>query len=234
MSSSLRIWVCLISVAVCAGPVAAQSFSQSFRVSSPTIDLEVNSTRGEIKVVAGEGNVIKVKARDKNGNPKIKAVQTSPGRVQVEVSGKGKVKLEITVPAASNLHLTCYDCDITVRNTTGVVHAVNTEGEIRLTGVRSPRIEANSTAGSIAFHGEVLPSGNYTFKSFSGRIIAELPAALDCRLSATSFRGGIGLGDFSWRFKKQTDQFVDATVGEGRAHLSFWTQEGTIQVLRKQ
>jgi DUF4097 and DUF4098 domain-containing protein YvlB len=233
MRSFLRIWICLISVATCAWPVAAQSFSQSFRVSSPTSDLEVNSTRGEIKVIAGEGNVIKVKAREKDGNPKIRAVQTSPGRVQVEVSGKGKVKLEITVPAASNLHLNCYDCDITIKNITGTVRAVNAEGEIRLTGVRSPRVEAHSTAGSIAFHGEVLPSGNYTFKSFSGRISAELSAALDCRLSATSFRGGIGLGDFSWRFRKQTDQFVDATVGEGRALLSFWTQEGSIQVLRR-
>ncbi|MBX3280542.1 MAG: DUF4097 family beta strand repeat protein [Acidobacteria bacterium] len=234
MKLPLRICISLISAAAFSGPVTAQSFNQSFRLASPAAELEVNSTRGEIKVIAGEGNVVKVKAKEKDGNPKIKAEQVSPGRVQVEVSGKGKVKLEIIVPPSSSLHLNCYDCNITVRGITGAVRAVNAEGEIQLTNVRSPRVEAHSTSGSIAFHGEVLPSGSYTLKSFSGRVSVELPANLDCHLSAASFRGGIGLGDFDWRFKKQTDKLVEATIGEGRAALNLWTQEGTIQVMRKQ
>jgi hypothetical protein len=231
---SPRIWVTLFFVAACFSPAAAQSFSQSFRVTSPMCEVEVKNKRGAIKVVAGESNFITIKAREKDGDPKIQAVQTAPGRIVVEVMGKGKVKLEISVPHTSNLDLLCYDCEITVKNISGTIRAVNTEGEIQFDGVRSPRLEAHSTAGNIGFSGSVLPSGNYIFKSFSGRVDMELPRSLDCRLSATSFRGGIGLGDFPWQFKKQTDQFVEATLGEGRASILIWTQEGTIQVHRKQ
>ena len=90
------------------------------------------------------------------------------------------------------------------------------------------------SAGSVFFSGDILPSGNYTFKSYSGRVVAGLPSDLDCRLTATSYRGGIGLGEFAWRFKKQTDQFVEAVVGDGRAAVLLWTQEGSIQVHRRE
>ena len=231
---SPRIWVTLFVVAACFSPAAAQSFSQSFRVTSPMSEVEVKIKRGAIKVVAGESNFITVRAREKDGDPKIQAVQTAPGRIVVEVMGKGKVKLEISVPQTSNLDLVCYDCEISVKNVSGAVRAATTEGDIQFIGVRSARLEAHSTTGNISFNGSVLPSGNYIFKSFSGRVDTELKPSVDCRLSATSFRGGIGLGDFPWQFKKQTDQFVEATLGDGRASILIWTQEGTIQMHRKQ
>ncbi|MEP7274109.1 MAG: DUF4097 family beta strand repeat-containing protein, partial [Acidobacteriota bacterium] len=77
------------------------------------------------------------------------------------------------------------------------------------------------------------PSGSYTLKSLSGSVAVVLPSEPDIKLSATSFRGGIGLGDFQWKFSKQTDQFVEASQGQGRATIHLLTKEGTIQIHRR-
>ena len=146
---------------------------------------------------------------------------------------RGSVELEISAPPATNLDLLCFKCTVLVTNTTGPVHARTTDGQILLTGVRSPRVEAHSTKGNVSFNGEILPSGNYTLKSFAGRVDATLPAGADFKLSAASYRGGIDLGGFALSFERQSAQVVEAVCGAGRASLSLWTQEGGIQLHRK-
>ena len=236
-----RLRVALLSVsAVVFASTSLASWTQpvrhSFRASVPNMTLEVKSILGSIKVVATEKKWITVRSQDDDDDkvPEIKAVQPEPGIVKVEVPGRKAAKLEIAVPSDTNLDLACYDCQIIVKNTSGPIRAVNTDGSIKLSGVRSARIEARSGKGSISFNGAVMPDGSYTFKSVSGRIDAEIASTADFKLSATCFRGGIGLGDFEWKFDKQTDKFVEARHGKGRALVNLWTQEGTIQLRRRQ
>lgn len=235
-SSRLRIAVLVPSaVALILTSVAfSQSFRQSFRASSPFNKLEVTSFLGSIKVTAGDKKWITVKSDDDDDkDPVIKATQGEAGLVKVEVSGSKPAKLEISVPFDASIDLTCYNCEITVKNARGPIRAVNTKGMIKLSSIRSSRVEARSGNGSISFNGEFIPSGNYTFRSISGRIDAEIPSDSDVRLSATCFRGGIGLGEFNWDFERQSDQVVKAKRGKGLATLDLWTQEGTIQLHKR-
>lgn len=213
---------------------SAQSFSRTFTVAPETSELEVVNQMGTIKVTVG-GNAarIVVNARQGDSATKIDASQNAQGKVKVEVTGQGIVDFEIAVPASSKIDLLCYKGAITVANLGGAVRARITDGNIQITGLHSARVEAHSTKGNVSFSGEVLPSGSYTLKSFSGRVDATLPANADFRLSAASFRGGMDFGGFQMKFDKQTHQLVEASHGAGRASISLWTQEGSIHLHRK-
>ena len=155
------------------------------------------------------------------------------GKVKVEVTGRGRVDFEIVVPASSSIDLLTYQGAIVVTNLAGVVRARVTDGDIQIAGLRSARVDASCTQGNVSFSGEVLPSGSYTLKSYSGRVDATLPANADFKLSAASFRGGMDLGAFQMKYDKQTHQLVEGSHGAGRASVSLWTQEGSIHLHRK-
>src|SRR5262249_57795844 len=112
---------------------------------------------------------------------------------------------EIIVRAWSDLDLLVYKGVIVVTNLAGEVRARITDGNIQIAGLRSPRVEAHCTQGNVSFSGEVLPSGSYTLKSYSGRVDATLPANADFKLSAASFRGGMDLGAFQMKYAKQNN-----------------------------
>ncbi|MGE0132478.1 MAG: DUF4097 family beta strand repeat-containing protein [Blastocatellales bacterium] len=226
--------ISFVVVITLAYSASAQPFSRTFAVAPETSELEVVNQTGTIKITTG-GNAarIVINARQSDSATKIDATQNAQGKVKVEVTGQGIVDFEITVPASSNVDLLCYKGAITVANLGGAVRARVTDGNIQVTGLRSARVEAHSTKGNVSFSGEVLPSGSYTLKSFSGRVDATLPANADFKLSAASFRGGMDLGGFQMKFDRQTHQLVEASYGAGRASISLWTQEGSIHLHRK-
>jgi DUF4097 and DUF4098 domain-containing protein YvlB len=212
----------------------AQTFNRAFTVSPERSELEVVNQAGTIKVTAGANpNKIVINARQAAGAAKIEATQNAMGKVKVEVTGRGRVDFEIAVPASSSIDLLSYQGAIVVTNLAGAVRARITEGDIQIAGLRSVRVDASCTQGNVSFSGEVLPSGRYTLKSFSGRVDAILPADADFKLSASSFRGGIDLGAFEMKFDKNSHQLVEASRGAGRASISLWTQEGSIHLRRK-
>src|SRR5262245_2137589 len=223
-----------VVVTALADPSSAQAINRTFSVPPETSELEVVNQVGTIKVTAGAnaGRII-VNAKCNDGASKIGATQNAQGKVKVEVTGQGAVDFEITVPASSDIDLISYKGMIVVTNLAGEVRARITEGNIQVAGLRSPRVEAHCTQGNVSFIGEVLPSGSYTLKSFSGRVDATLPANADFKLTAASFRGGMDLGAFQMKYDKQTHQLVEASHGAGRASVSLWTQEGSIHLHRK-
>jgi DUF4097 and DUF4098 domain-containing protein YvlB len=213
---------------------SAQTFSRAFAVSPERSELEVVNQAGTIKVTAGANPTkIVINARQSDGAAKIDATQNSMGKVKVEVTGQGKVDFEISVPASSSIDLLSYQGAIVITNLAGAVRARVTDGDIQIDGLRSPKVEARCTQGNVSFSGDVLPSGSYTLKSFSGRVDAILPADADFKLSASSFRGGMDLGEFQMKFDKRSYQLVEASHGAGRASISLWTQEGSIHLHRK-
>jgi DUF4097 and DUF4098 domain-containing protein YvlB len=212
----------------------AQTFNRAFAVSPERSELEVVNQTGTIKVTAGANpNKIVINARHGDGAAKVEATQNAMGKVKVEVTGRGRVDFEIAVPASSSIDLLSYQGAIVVTNLAGAVRARVTEGDIQIAGLRSARVDASCSQGNVSFSGEVLPSGRYTLKSFSGRVDAILPANADFKLSASSFRGGMDLGEFQMKFDKYSSQLVEASHGAGRASISLWTQEGSIHLRRK-
>ena len=217
-----------------ATPSAAQTFSRAFAVSPERSELEVVNQVGTIKVTGGANpNKIVINARHGEGAAKIDATQNDLGKVKVEVTGRGRVDFEISVPTSSSIDLLSYQGAIVVTNLAGAVRARVTDGDIQIAGLRSARVDASCTQGNVSFSGEVLPSGSYKLKSFSGRVDAILPADADFKLSASSFRGGMDLGAFQMKFDKRSHQLVEASHGAGRASISLWTQEGSIHLRRK-
>ena len=228
LAMSLAVVTALASLA------SAQTFNRAFSVQPETSELEVVNQAGTIKVSAGSnsGRII-INARYTDSAAKIGATQNAQGKVKVEVSGNGPVDFDITVPSSSDLDLLSYKGMIVVTNLAGQVRARITDGNIQIAGLRSPRVEAHCNQGDVTFSGEILPSGSYTLKSYSGRVDATLPANADFKLLASSFRGGMDLGAFQMKYDKQTHQLVEASHGAGRASVSLWTQEGSIHLHRK-
>ncbi|MCI0660354.1 MAG: DUF4097 domain-containing protein [Acidobacteria bacterium] len=218
-------------------PIAAgQQFSKTFPVSSDQNALEVINQHGSIKVIAAATNSGKVviNARHSDGNPRVDATQTSNGKIKVEVSGRGLTDFEISVPTSTQLDLLTYKGMISVTNLNAPVRARTTiEGDIRFANLHSQKVEGHSLSGNVFFDGEVLPGGEYKFKSFSGKLDLTLPPDADFRLSATSSVGVIDLGGFPLKFDRQTNQLIEAACRTGKAKVSLWTQEGSIHLHRK-
>lgn len=215
-------------------PLMAQDFSKSFKVLPDSGSLEVITKSGSVTVIPAEGNSIQVSARRSQAT--ISASQVSQqGKVQVEVTNDSPVELIIGVPASTSINIVCLKCSVTVRGLRGGIIASTTEGNIQLTGIRSPRVEARSMSGNVSYDGDISPSGNYFLKSFSGRVDATLPAEAKFILEATSVRGGIEInpGDFQLTLQKQTSQFVNGFVGSSGAKVTLWTQEGSIHIKKK-
>ncbi|HEU0185491.1 MAG TPA: DUF4097 family beta strand repeat-containing protein [Blastocatellia bacterium] len=212
----------------------AQPFSRAFAVSPERSELEVVNQEGVIKVTAvANSSKIVINARQAAGAARIDATQDALGKVKVEVTGQGKVDFDITVPASSNIDLLSYRGAIMVTNLAGAVRARVTNGDIQIAGLRSAKVEAHCTQGNVIFSGDVLPSGRYILKSFSGRVEVTLPADADFNLSASSFRGGIDPDAFQMKFNKRSPHLVEASRGAGGASISLWTQEGSIHLRRK-
>jgi DUF4097 and DUF4098 domain-containing protein YvlB len=212
----------------------AQTFNRAFAVSPERSELEVVNQEGMIKVTATpNSSKVVINARQSGGSAKIDAAQNALGKVKIEVTGQGRVDFEIAVPASSSINLLSYRGAIMVTNLAGAVRARVTNGDIQIAGLRSAKVEAHCTQGNVIFSGEVLPSGRYILKSFSGRVEVTLPADADFKLSASSFRGGMDLDAFQLKFNKRSPQLVEASRGAGAASISLWTQEGSIHLYRK-
>jgi len=216
----------------------AQPFNRTFTVSPDASALEVVNQIGSIKVTASGANVnpakIVINAKQDESSSLVNAVQTPDGQVKIEVKGRSAVDFDILVPPGTKLDLITYKGAISGFNLTGPLRArITTEGKIQFTGIRSSKVEAHSASGDVVFNGEILPNGEYTFKSFSGQVDATFPANSDFKLFASSFRGSMDLGDFSMKFDRKTNQLIEAACGAGRAKVSLWTHDGSIHLRRK-
>ena len=239
-SSSLKLLSALasglLSVTFAATLASAQSFSKTFSVSPESCWLEVTNQTGSIKVTANNAatNKVVINAKQVDSEARTVATQAADGKIKVEVNGRGPVDFEINVPPSTKVNLYTYKGAISVVNLVGSVRArITTEGNIQLTGLRSSEVFAHSISGNVVFNGDVLPDGEYTLKSFSGRVDVTFPPNASFRLSASSIGGVMDLGGFPMKFDRQTDQLVEAACGNGRAKVVLWTQEGSIHLRRK-
>ncbi len=223
-------------LALLGSTIKAQDFSKSFKVLPDSGSLEIKTKMGSVTVVPAEGNTIQILARRASNN--ITALQPSPqGKVHVEVTSDTPVDLIVNVPSSTSLDVFCVKCSggVIVRGLRGAIKINNTDGDIQLTGIRSSQVEARSVSGNVSYGGEVLPSGYYYLKSFSGRVDAALPAGAKFKLNASSGTGGIELnpGDFQLTMYKQTSHLVQGLVESATATVTLWTQDGSIQVRKK-
>lgn len=226
--------ISVLLLATLPSPTRAQEFSKSFKVLPDSGSLEIKSKMGSVTVVPTVGNTIQITARQ--GGSSINALQAIPqGKVTVEVTNDTAVDLMVSVPASTALDVLCVKCGVIVRGLYGSIKVSNMDNDIQLTGIRSSKVEARSMSGNVYYSGEIAASGNYSLKSFSGRVDADLPANAQFSLEATSGRGGIDIhpSDFQMNVQKQTSHLVTGWVASASAKVILWTQEGSIRVRKK-
>lgn len=225
---------CLLLLVGLHSQASAQDFNKSFKVLPDSGSLEIKTKMGSVTVVPAVGNTIQITARQ--GGNSINATQpTSQGKVTVEVTNDTSVDLLVSVPASTALDVLCVKCGVIVKGLHGPIKVSNMDSDIQLTGIRSAKVEARSMSGNVYYSGEIMPSGNYALKSFSGRVDADLPADAKFKLDATSGRGGIEItpSDFQLTMQKQTSHLVQGLVESASATVTLWTQEGSIRVRKK-
>lgn len=210
-----------------------QDFSKSFKVVPNAGILKVITKAGSVLIVPGETSFIQVTSH--KPSVAINTSQAQEGEIKVEVADNAPVDLVISVPVETAIDILCVKCTVTVKGLRGGIRVSTTEGDIRLTGIRSMSVEARSMSGNVSYSGEIAATGRYALRSFSGRVDAFLPAGSKFRLDATSAKGGIEIdpGEFQLNVERQTSQFVKGLTGGAGAMVELWTQDGTIRVKKR-
>jgi hypothetical protein len=177
----------------------------------------VRGVKGETKVETLSGSVI---------------VSDAVGRVNVgSVSGSiqvSQVKGDLRAEAVSgSLDLTDIDGDI---------EAESVSGRIAMTGANSKSVRAETVSGSIGYSGTFDPSGNYVFKSHSGRLTMGLPAEAGATVSLETFSGNVD-SDFpvtleSGQTHSGHESKFEFRIGNGRSRIVAETFSGDIRIQR--
>lgn len=220
-------------LAFLAASAMGQDFSKSYKVIPNAGILKVITKAGSVLIVPGETNFIQVTSRKPSAT--INTSQSQEGEVKVEVSENSPVDLIISVPVETAIDILCVKCTVTVKGLRGGIRVSTTEGDIRLTGIRSMNVEARSMSGNVSYSGELAATGRYALRSFAGRVDAFLPAGSKFRLDATSAKGGIEIdpGEFQMNVEKQTSQFVKGLTEGAGAIVDLWTQDGSIRIKKR-
>ena len=250
----LGVWtatLCLLSPFACSplmeaatpqegGMGVTSEWARTFSMPPEAGELEIINQIGTIRVSATAPGVeqisISAKSETKPGGdePRIQAVQSSPQRVKVKVTGLRRVDFDVRVPASTRLDLLTFRGTISVVDLDGQVRArIASVGDIELSRLRSQQVEGHSHNGTVKFSGELHSKGNYSLKSYSGRVEVAVPDDADFKLLASTHQGGFDLSGFPMRYDRQERDVVEAVSGNGHSKLYLWTQEGRIRLRRQ-
>jgi Putative adhesin len=158
---------------------------------------------------------------------------------------------------ASGITATTYRGDVSVEDSNGTISVESTNGNIlvfdaapsevgdtlrartnsgaiSLQRVEHRQTDANSISGSVAFTGELLSGGSYTFGTSNGSIRLSLPPTTSCKVIAIY---GFGTFNSELPFKIETENIepgpvkrVVGRIGSGDATLRVTTNSGTISI----
>lgn len=201
---------------------------------------------GEIRVVAGSGNEIRILASTERGR-----LETSFSRSRVSIEARsvngrlGSTRYELTVPAGTRVDANAVSGDITIRGTgaeadansvsgdiaiedaTGVVEAASVSGNVDLRRV-SGRIDASSVSGDVDVDDA---TGEFEAESVSGSVLVR-------RGKLRLFRAETVSGDVSYegtydasgdyRFNTHSGEVTLTVPADGGAALDLETWSGDI------
>lgn len=218
-------------------------------LSRSRIELDVRSRRGhmgdtryEISVPAGA----RVVAHTTSGDIVVRAVNgdveahTTSGELEVSNLG-GRATLESVsggVRAAGvrgDLSVEAVSGTVDVRDVAGEVDAESVSGEVRLLGLRSRAVRAETVSGEIEFQGTLDPAGRYDFDAHSGSVRLTVPADAGAQVSVETFSGTID-SDFpmtlqpTGRRREDADKRMDFTLGKGGARVRIETFSGAVTI----
>lgn len=180
--------------------------------------LSIRGVKGEAKIESLSGDVV---------------VSDAVGKVNLEtVSGSigvDRVDGDVTAEAVSGR--------IDITNVKGDIDTETVSGRLTMTGARSNTVHAESVSGSIGYDGTFYETGNYTFKTHSGRLTLGMPANSGATVSLETFSGSVD-SDFPVTMETTKNQGLgretkyEFTIGNGKSRVVTETFSGNIRITR--
>jgi len=214
------------------------------RVSS---DLEVRVPAGSrVQVESYSGSI---EVRDVSGRVKAESVSgsiTITGGKTAEIDAESvSGAVSITGPA-TRVRAGSTNASVTIRGTSGVLHAETTNGALQVSGGDFQEAHLESVNGVIRFEGGLLTGASLDVESVNGSIELRLPANVGADFTVSSYGGAID-SDFEVqlapsrarsaergrdRHRNDSEKELHFTTGGGGANVAVSTLNGRI-ALRK-
>jgi DUF4097 and DUF4098 domain-containing protein YvlB len=206
-------------------------------------ELEARARLGSVTVPTGtnvilEGFSTGFTVRGVKGEAKIESLSGSVvvsdpvGLVQVDaVSGSVEVS-----QAQGDVQAESVSGSVTVAGVDGNVEAESVSGRVSITEAKSKSVRAETVSGSITYSGTIEPTGNYVFKSHSGRLTLAVPDNAGATVSLQTYSGNVD-SDFPVTLETGTTQVghesrFEFRLGNGRARIVLETFNGNIRIQR--
>lgn len=184
-------------------------------IDARNLDIEVEGTRGELRIQTIEGDVRMMDVRG------AIAASTLEGTLEVE-GGDGTFVL-VTL-----------DEDIVVSGLAGVVSIQASDGEITMSDMSAQSVTANTVDGSIEFEGQILSGGEFRLTTHEGDVNVWVVGDVDAVVSVSTYDG-----DFESEFPilvnwLDSRRGLEFTLGEGSATIVLASFDGDITLNRAQ
>lgn len=177
-----------------------------------SLDVDVAGMASQVQVATVVGDV---RARDTSGGLTLTTVQ---GEVHVR-NARGR----ISVRSRGD--------DVTLVSVEGTVEASAGSGDVRLEGVRSASVRAETLDGDLYFQGPLAAGGSYRFSVHSGDAEIVVPAGTGAQVRVSTFDGELH-SDFPVTLRRYGGGgMFDFTLGDGSAGLEVQVFDGDIRLL---
>ncbi len=193
-------------------PIGTSVILESF--SGP---LSVRGVKGEVKLEALSGDL---QVSDAVGSVSAEAVS---GNVDIS-----KVDGNVRAESVSG--------SVAVADVDGEIATESVSGRINIMRAKSKSARAETVSGSVGYTGTIDPTGNYVFKTHSGRLTLGIPTTASASISLETFSGSVD-SDFpvtmeGGRTQSGHESRFQFRIGDGRARITLETFSGNIVIQR--
>lgn len=225
---------------------AQDEWSRTYPI-TPTGQIEVINTNGLVEIIATDGAQVEVRAErmarantDEAAQELLKAVQikedVGPDRVRLETaeprgSGfgrSGQVKYHIKVPAGVSVHVRNTNGQIRVEGVRGSVRAETTNGGVRGRDL-SGAVEASTTNGGVDIELNELAAEGVTATTTNGGVELSVPENVKADIKATCVHGGVSVSGLTVDGETRRN-LVQGTVNGGGPRIALSTTNGGVRV----
>jgi hypothetical protein len=144
-------------------------------------------------------------------------------------SWRGRVDLEVAVPATLSVSAGDVSGDVSVTGAQGDVEASSVSGDLHLDHLRAISLRANSVSGDIRVSIDALSGdGPLSFHTVSGDVVAELPRDLNADFSMSTVSGSLNT-DFPVTLDgRWSRRSTEGRIGKGGRRLEFASVSGDL------
>jgi DUF4097 and DUF4098 domain-containing protein YvlB len=218
-----------------AGMVVAEDVAGNLNLDSHYGKISVDSVDGNLLVDTGSGDVSVVQVRGEinidtgSGDIDVSGVQCDEVLID---TGSGDVTL-VDVAATADVSIDTGSGDISLTDVSGDEFELDTgSGDIDGSGIRAESAVIDTGSGEVGFSLAEMGRGRFDIDTGSGGITLALPATAGCEVQAESSSGGVRVDLAEVKgMRREDDEEVQFTVGDGAARVTLESSSGAIRIV---